>query len=111
MKIILRVSLILLVGLLVSGALYLAVEKTNLFSDANTAGEIEQQPALSGDEAAQLPVPSEGPADHHSASLERGSSEVLTSLGKLSGITALVLLVQVLFTRFHNRRTVKTQVG
>ncbi len=111
MKIILRISLILLIGLLVSGVLYLAVEKTNLFSDTKTAGEIEQQPALSGGEAAQLPMPSEGLADHHSASLERGFSGIFISLGKLSGITALVLLVQVLFTRFHNRRTVKTRVG
>jgi hypothetical protein len=110
MKTILQILAILFVGALVSGIIYLTVENTNIFSGGGGASGFDQPPAMIG-ETNQLLARSDGEFDHHSASLERGFSEVLVTLAKLSGITILVLFVQSLFDRMRKRRVIKPMAG
>ena len=112
MKIILRILVILLVGVLISGALYLTIENTSLLaSDASGfpegVTELSKHPEMSASDMGELPERSEGSDDHHAASLSRGLSEISVSLAKISGITLLVLLIQNLFARLNKRRATK----
>ena len=111
MKIIVRILLIMLIGAIASGIIYLTVENTTIVSDKGSVSGFNQPPAMTGGETAQLLAPSDGELDHHSASLERGFSEILVTLAKLSGITILVLFVQSLFDRMRKWRVIKPAAG
>lgn len=110
MKTILRILLILLIGALVSGALYLVVENTSFASSVDGASRLGQMPAQPTGELARLQTPTGG-ADHDVISPSRGLSEVGASLAKLTGITLLVLLVQKAFAQMKKRRVVKPVMG
>jgi len=106
MKTILRILIILLIGALVSGGIYLTAQNTTLASDANSAPSFDQMPAPSTGDLSELPTRPEG-GDHDAASLSRGLSEVGVSLAKLTGITLLVLLIQKVFEQVKKRRAIK----
>lgn len=114
MKTILRILVILLVGALVSGALYLTFENTSLISDTDAfpegATELGERPEMPTSEMGELPRP-EGSDDHHAASLSRGLSEIGVSLAKITGIILLVLLIQKAIGYLPSRRKVKPMVG
>jgi hypothetical protein len=102
-NIILRIIIILLVGTIVAGALYLTVENTSLFSNAggfpDGAPEFGERPEMP-DDMGERP---EGDHDHHAASLSRGLTDIGVSLAKLTGITLVVLLIQSTFTWLKKR--------
>ena len=106
MKTILRIFIILLIGALVSGGVYLTVQNTTLASDTGSAPSFDQMPAPSTGDLSELPARPEG-GDHDAASLSRGLSEIVVSLAKLTGITLLVLLVQKVFEQVKKRWVVK----
>jgi hypothetical protein len=93
MKIILRIFVILLVAAAVAGASTLVVNNTSLASAPGGAGG--QPPAMTnaGGQFAQPPAHAEGGGEH-GVSVERGLTQVVITLGKLAGITIIVLLVQ-----------------
>lgn len=111
MKAILRILIILIIGALVSGALYLSIENTTIASSTDGAPSLEQMPAPPTGDLTQLPTRPEGDLDHNTASLSRGLSEVGVSLAKLTGITLLVLLVQKVFEQVKKRRVIKPALG
>jgi len=109
MKTILRILVIVLVGVLVSSALYLIVENTSILSDAggfpDSAAEFKARPEMPVGELGERP---EGDNDdHHVVSLSRGLSEIGVSLAKITGITLLVLSVEGLFVRLKKRWSTK----
>jgi len=106
MKTIFRILIILMVGALVSGALYLTVENTSVAPSVDSAPSFDQMPAPSTGDLSELPTRPEGD-DHDAASLSRGLSKVGVSLAKLTGITLLVLLIQKVFEQVKKRRIVK----
>lgn len=107
MKTMLRTLTILLVGVLVAGTLYLAVENTSLFSDAGEFPEgvtdFEERPEMPLSDMDERPELIEGGQDHHAASLTQGLTEVGTSLAKITAITIIVLLIQGLFAWLRKR--------
>jgi len=107
MKTILRILTILLIGVFVSGGIYLIVQNTALASDTGSAPSFDQIPDISGGDLSQLPARPDGDSDHDSASLSRGFSEVSVSLAKLTGITLLVLFIQKVFEQLRKRRLFK----
>jgi hypothetical protein len=107
MKTIFRILIILLVSALVAGALYLIIENTAIVSTGNNALGLNQKPAMSGGELAQPPTRAGGDLDHGNVSFMRGLSEVLISLAKLFGITAIVLFFQYLVGHMKKRRYFK----
>ena len=116
MKTILRILVILMVGTIVSGALYLTFENTSLllsdsggFPERTTElGEGSEMPAS---DTGELPTRPEGGDDHNAASLSRGLSEVGIALAKLTGITLLVLLIQKVFEGVKKWRAIKPALG
>jgi hypothetical protein len=106
MKTIIRILIILLIGALVSGGIYLTVQNTTLAPDASSAPSFDQMPTPPTGDLSALPTRPEG-GDHNTASLSRGLSEVGVSLAKLTGITLLVLLVQKVFEQVKKRRVLK----
>ena len=112
MKTILRIFVIFLVGVLVSGALYLTIENTSLFSSgggfSEGAPEFGERPEMP---AGDMSEPPEGDHDHHAASLSRGLSEIGVSLAKITGITLFVLFVQSLFVNLKKRWTTKATLA
>lgn len=111
MKTVLHILIILIVGALVSGALYLTIQNTTIASSVDGAPSFDQMSApLTGD-LTQLPTRPEGGLDHNAASLSRGFSEVGVSLAKLTGVTLLVLLIQKVFEQVRKRRVVKPALG
>jgi len=110
MKTILRILIILLIGALISGALYLIVKNTSFETSVSGASHLGQMPAQPTGELAGLQTPTRG-ADHNVVSLSRGLSEVGVSLAKLTGITLLVLLVQKAFEQVKKWRVVRPVVG
>jgi hypothetical protein len=101
MKTILRILTILLIGALVSGGIYLILQNTTLASDVSGGPSLDQMPATVDGELSQPPARPEGDTDRNGASLERGLSEVLVSLAKLTGITVIVLLVQAVIANLR----------
>ena len=103
MKTILRIIIILLAAVIVSGALYLTIENTSVISDASGfpegGSEFGERPEMPADDVSNLPERSDGGGDHHAASLSRGLSGVGIALAKITGITLFVLLAQGLFTQ------------
>jgi hypothetical protein len=110
MKTILRIVIILLIGALVSGGIYLIVQNTTLASDASSTPSIDQMPAPPTGDLPELPTRPEG-GDNDAASRSRSLSEVGVSLAKLTGITLLVLLVQKVFEQVKKQRVVKPTLG
>ena len=76
MKTILRILLIVLVGVSVSGALYLTIENTSLLSSDAGVPSLDAPPSMPTDGTTELPTRPEGGDDHNAASLSRGLSEV-----------------------------------
>ena len=105
MKTIFRTLVILLAGLLVSGALYLAFENMSFLS--GTA----ERPEMPSGETTGLPARPESGDHQDSVSLTRGLSEVGISLVKLTGITLLVLLTQTAIARLPRRRKTRSMIG
>ncbi len=105
MKTIYQILVILLVGALVAGALYLTVENTSLLSDAG-AGEFGARPEQGTD--GEMPARPEGDHDHHEASLSRGLAGVGASLAKIGMITLIVLGIQWAFTQLKKHLTIQT---
>ena len=107
MKTIIRIAIILVVMLVISGGYWFVVNQTNLISSdempAMTDGEMPERPEM--DESAFVAdgetVLTEMP-DHHEASSSRGFSELLTVLVKIIVIAAVAILLQVLIERFTN---------
>lgn len=96
MKTILRIFDILLVAALIALAFSLSVNNTTSASSLNAGG---QPPAVTNSNGQSM-QPMERPegSDHDSGSAMRGLSELLLTLGKLTGITLLVLSVQRVFS-------------
>jgi hypothetical protein len=88
MKTILRITLILLVAALVAGVFTLAVNNTSL---ATTGGE-GGRPADASGQTIQPPTHAEGSSHDEGGAFSL--AEILTTLGKLTGITASVLLIE-----------------
>jgi hypothetical protein len=103
MKTVLQILVILLVAAIVAGGMYALVENTTLVSSSES--EHGQPPAMTNADgsSAQMMERSEGGGEH-GASFTRGLSEVLVMLGKLSGITVAVLLIQSLIARLRKRQ-------
>ena len=93
MRTILHILVILLVAAIVAGGVYTLVENTTLVS--STEAERAQPTAITsadGRSAGSMERP--GGAEEPGVSFTRGLSEVLGTLGKLSAITVVVLLLQ-----------------
>jgi len=110
MKTIFRILIILIVGALVSGALYLTFENTSVAPSVDSAPSFDQMSAPPTGDSSALPTRPEG-GDHDAASLSRGLSEVGASLAKITGITLIVLLVQKVFEQVKKRRGFKPVMG
>lgn len=93
MKVILRILVILLIAVAVSGGIYALVENTSLISSAEA--ERGTPPQMNGTDG-QTFQPMEYPEgrDEPGASFTRGLSDVGITLTKLTAIVALILLVQ-----------------
>jgi hypothetical protein len=92
MKTILRIIIILLAAAVVAGTLTAVVNNTSL---ASSSGEGGQPPAIaSANGQSQRPARPEGGDHAGGASLAGGLLQILASLAKLTGITALVLFVE-----------------
>lgn len=92
MKTILRILVILLITVSVSGGIYTLVENTSLLSSVEAERGAPSQ--MNAAENGNMPTRPEGGEDHHSASLSRGFGEVGTLLAKITGITIVILLIQ-----------------
>lgn len=92
MKTILRILVILLIAVAVSGGIYSLVENTSLMSSVDA--EHGQPPQMTGTDGQSMPTRPEGGEDHDAASLSRGFGEVGTLLAKITGITIVILLIQ-----------------
>ncbi|MCB0118685.1 MAG: hypothetical protein KDD72_06620 [Anaerolineales bacterium] len=94
MKIVLRILVILLVVVAVSGGVYALVENTNIGSGSEAQrGEMPQMTNADGQSFQAMGERPDG-GDEHSASLSRGLSELLVTLGKIGIITVIVLSLQ-----------------
>ena len=92
MKTILRILVILLIAVSVSGGIYALVENTNLLSSAEAERGVP--PQITDGDAQSMPTRPEGGDEHHEASLSGGLGEVGVLLAKITGITIVILLVQ-----------------
>lgn len=92
MKTILRILIILLIAVTVSGGIYTLVENTSLLSSIEAERGAPSQ--MTGAENGTMPTRPEGGDDHDAASLSRGFGEVGTLLAKITGITIVILLIQ-----------------
>lgn len=102
MKIIVRILIILSVVLVVSGAVYLVFENTDLVSASGGPGEdFKGQSQLNDGEASAVHERSGDGGDHNSFSLSRGVQELGASLVKIGGITLAVVIAQYLFNRLR----------
>jgi ABC-type oligopeptide transport system substrate-binding subunit len=106
MKTILRIIIILLVTSVVAGAFSLAVNNTSIASDS--AGEGGQPPVMTSTDG-QFTQPTERPEGGEGASVTRGLSEVLVTLGKLTGITIIILFLQKVLSLLGSRKLIPTQ--
>jgi len=104
MKTILRIFVILLVGALVAGGIYLIGQNSTLLSTTGSAPGFDTMPEIPTGDLSELPARPEGGDDHQAASLSRGLSEIGVSLAKLTGITLLVLLFQKGFEQIKKWR-------
>lgn len=99
MKTILKIITILLVASVVAGGFVLAVNKT-LSTSSSTTGN--QPPTVNNANGQSVPRP-EG-FDRNEASTSRGLSGIFFMLIELTGITAIVLLLENLFGMLKNRK-------
>ena len=76
MKTILRILIILLIGTLVAGRIYLIAQNTTLASATNEAPSFDQMPAPPTSDLSEPPTLPEGGDDLNAVSLSRGLSEV-----------------------------------
>ncbi len=93
MKTILRILVILMIAVAVSGGVYALVENTSLVSGGEAEGGKPPQ-MTSADGTSSQPMERHEGGDEHGASFTRGLSEVLVTLGKLTAITAVIVLLQ-----------------
>lgn len=103
MKVILRILVILLIAAAVSGGVYALVENTSLVSSAE-AERGAPPPMSNADGASTQPMERPAGGDERGASFTRGLSDLLVTLGKLSGITVVILLVQKGFDLLRKTR-------
>jgi hypothetical protein len=108
MKTILNIAIILLVAAVVAGGYALIVNNTSIAS--GPGGEGGQPPVMTsanGQTASgQMPARPEGGPDREGeggASIGQGLLQVLVTLVKLAGITAIVLLIEKGFTQLGKR--------
>lgn len=107
MKIILRTIMILLIASVVAGAFSLAVNDSSV---ASGPGEGREPPAMTDVNGQSVqPMERHEDGDHEGGSIAGGLAGVLGTLAKLTGITAVVLLVQKLLDLFQNRKLILTQ--
>ena len=103
MKTILRIIAILIVAAVVAGGFSLAVNNSSIASGTDMEGG--QPPVMTSADGQSVQ-----PMDHHEGgeeggvSITRGLSEVLVTLAKLAGITAVILLVQKTFSLLPRRK-------
>jgi len=88
--------------------MYLILQNTTVGSEMSGAPSFDQTSVTADGELSQQPARPEGESDQRAASLERGLSEVLVSLAKLSGITVVVLFAQGLIARLPRRKVGKS---
>jgi hypothetical protein len=105
-KTIFRILAIFLIGVLVSGGMYLILQNTTLGSEMSGVPNFDQASAADA-KLSEPPKSRGGESDHHAASLEKGLSEVLVSLAKISAITVIVLFMQSLVARLSRRKVAK----
>lgn len=111
MKIILRILFILLIGLLVSGGLYLTIERTGLAVDGTSGPGLESPSAMTFSDSSLPPVRPDDGGHTDSASFTRGLSDVFVAVAKLTGIITLVLLVQQAITLLQKRWSLRPMAG
>lgn len=88
MKTILRIVLLLIVASVVAGGLFLALNNNSMTSD-------EGQPPAANNVSDGTFQPMDRPeGGEHEASLAQGASGMLVTIGKLTGIALLVLLLE-----------------
>lgn len=93
MKTILRTLVILMIAIAVSGGVYALVENTSLVSGSDA--EMGQPPQMTSTDGTSIqPMERHEGGGEHSASFTRGLSEVLVTLGKLTVITIVIVLLQ-----------------
>lgn len=93
MKTILRILVILMIAIAVSGGVYALVENTSLVSGSDA--EMSQPPQMTSTDGTSIqPMERHEGGGEHSASFTRGLSEVLVTLGKLIVITIVIVLLQ-----------------
>lgn len=93
MKTILRILVILMIAIAVSGGVYALVENTSLVSSSDA--EMGQPPQMtSADGTSFQPTERHEGGGEHGASFTRGLSEVLVTLGELTVITIVIVLLQ-----------------
>lgn len=107
MKTILKILVILLIAVAVSGGIYSLVENTSLLSSVE-AGH-GQPPQMTSTDGQSMPTRPEGGDDHDSASFSRGLGEVGVLLAKITGITVVILLVQKGMALFQKNKPVAVQ--
>lgn len=101
MKTILRILVILLIAVTVSGGIYALVENTSLISSAEAERGAPSQ--MTGTDGQSMPTRPEGGEDHDAASFSRGLGEVGMLLAKITGITVVILLIQKGMSRLKNK--------
>ena len=92
MKTILQILVILLIAVAVSGGIYALVENSSLISSAEAERGVP--PQIRDGDAQSMPTRPEGGDEHHGASLSGGLGGGGVVLAKITGITAVILLVQ-----------------
>jgi hypothetical protein len=94
MKIILRIIMVLLVASGVAGGFSLAVNNSSTASLSNDGGQL---PAISSNSQSSQPMTRPEGSHLESGSITGGLSGVFVTLGKLTGIAILVVLIQKAF--------------
>lgn len=101
MKTILRILVILLIAVTVSGGIYALVENTSLISSAEAERGAPSQ--MTGTDGQSMPTRPKGGEDHGAVSFSRGLGEVGMLLAKITGITVIILLIQKGMSRLKNK--------
>ena len=93
MKTVLRILVILMIAVAVSGGVYALVENTSLVSSSDA--EMGPSPQMISAVGTSIqPTERHEGGDEHGASFTRGLSEVLVTLGELTVITIVIVLLQ-----------------
>jgi hypothetical protein len=109
MKTIMKIVVILLVAAVVAGGFSLAVNNSSLAGTSPAEGG--QPPALTNSSSSSITQTTFRPegSDREGGSIAGGLADVVGTIAKLAGITAIVLLLEKAFSLLSKRGLISTQ--